>query len=126
MTTKDGRRAPGTLEAGVMTILWAADRPMTAAEVQQEIGGDLAYNTVQTILIRLHDKTLVQRRRAGRGHVYWPVQDSSTAAAAQMQAALADRLDRHAVLQQFAASLDDTDAEVLRRLLSDTERKRNR
>jgi hypothetical protein len=30
--------------------------PASAADVRSAIGGDLAYNTVQTILIRLHDK----------------------------------------------------------------------
>lgn len=124
MTTKDNRRPPGTLEAAVMTVLWAADGPMTAAEVQQEIGGDLAYNTVQTILIRLHDKKAVQRRRAGRGHTYWPAEDAAAAAASQMRAALADRADRHAVLQLFAASLDESDAAVLRGLLAGTEQRR--
>src|SRR4051812_24838571 len=107
-----------------MGVLWAADTPLTAAEVQSEVGGELAYNTVQTILIRLHDKDAVQRRREGRGHVYWPVQDAASAAASQMRAALADRSDRHAVLQQFAASLDESDAAVLRALLAKTERKR--
>lgn len=119
MTTKDGRRAPGTLAAGVMGILWAAGTPMTAAEVHRELGGDLAYNTVQTILIRLHEKNAVERRRAGRGHLYSPVEDAATAAASRMRAALADRPDRHAVLQQFAASLDESDARTLRRLLAD-------
>lgn len=119
MATKDGRRAPGTLGAEVMAVLWAAEAPLTAADVHRELGGDLAYNTVQTILIRLHDKKVVERRRAGRGHLYWPVEDAATAAASQMRAALADRADRHAVLQQFAASLDESDAEVLRQLLSD-------
>jgi predicted transcriptional regulator len=124
VTTKDGRRAPGTLEAAVMGVLWAGDTPLTAAEVQREVGGELAYNTVQTILIRLHDKDVVQRRREGRGHVYWPVQDAASTAASQMRAALADRADRHAVLQQFAASLDESDAAVLRQLLAKTQRRR--
>ena len=106
-----------------MAVLWTAGRPMTTAEVQAEIGGDLAYNTVQTILTRLHEKKTVERRRAGRGFAYWPVEDASTAAASQMRAALTNRPDRHAVLQRFAASLDESDAEVLRRLL-DTERRR--
>jgi predicted transcriptional regulator len=124
VTTKDGRRAPGTLEAGALGVLWAAGRPLSAADVQQELGGGLAYNTVQTILIRLHEKGTLDRRREGRGHVYWPVEDAATAAASRMRAALADRPDRHAVLQQFAASLDDSDADVLRRLLAEAERKR--
>jgi predicted transcriptional regulator len=124
MGEKDKRRAPGTLESEVMGVLWARAEPMTASEVQNAVGGELAYNTVQTILIRLHEKQLVRRERAGRGHVYWPVEDAATAAAAQMRAALADRPDRQAVLQQFAASLDDSDAATLRRLLSATERRR--
>ncbi|MET0493857.1 MAG: BlaI/MecI/CopY family transcriptional regulator [Actinoplanes sp.] len=125
MTTKDGRRAPGTLEAEVMALLWARDEPLTAAEVHASIGGDLAYNTVQTILLRLHEKGQVQRHKAGRGHAYWPVQDAATAAAAQMRAALTGRPDRQAVLQQFAASLDESDAAALRRLLDEAERRRS-
>src|SRR4051812_37909888 len=124
MTEKDRRRAPGSLEAEVMAVLWARAEPLTAADVQHAVGGGLAYNTVQTILIRLHEKNLVQRERVGRGHTYWPVEDAATAAARRMRAALADRPDRQAVLQQFAASLDAADAATLRRLLSDTQRRR--
>jgi predicted transcriptional regulator len=124
VTTKDGRRRRGTLEGAVMGVLWAADDGMTTAEVQLKIGGDLAYNTVQTILTRLHEKKMVQRRRAGRGYAYWPAQDAATAAASQMRAALAGRVDRRAVLQQFAASLDESDAAVLAALLADAERRR--
>ncbi|MEV4343255.1 BlaI/MecI/CopY family transcriptional regulator [Actinoplanes sp. NPDC049596] len=119
MTTKGGRRTPGSLEAAAMSVLWAAPEAMTAAEVQEALGGGLAYNTVQTILIRLHDKGTVQRRRAGRGHAYWPTQDAATAAAAQMSAALAARPDRLRVLQQFVGTLDEADAALLRQLLAD-------
>ncbi len=104
-----------------MTVLWAAGRPMSAAEVQQAVGGDLAYNTVQTILTRLHEKKTLVRRRAGRGHVYWPVEDEPSAAASQMRAALVNRPDRHAVLRRFAASLDESDAALLRQLLAEPE-----
>lgn len=124
MTIKGGRRPPGTLEAEVMGVLWAHAEPMTATEVQAAIGGDLAYNTVQTIMIRLHDKSLVARRRAGRGHLYWPVEDAATAAASQMRAALAGRPDRQAVLQQFAALLEEADAVALRDLLDAARRRR--
>jgi predicted transcriptional regulator len=102
-----------------MAALWAAGAPMTATRVQQEVGEDLAYNTVQTILMRLHEKGHVRRRRAGRRHEYWPVEDAATAAAAQMRAALPDGIDRHAVLRQFAASLDASDVAILRALLSE-------
>ena len=105
-----------------MATLWQTGEPMTAAGVQSALGGDLAYNTVQTILSRLLEKRLVHRRRAGRGHLYWPVEDEAAAAAARMRAALADRPDRQAVLQQFAASLDEADVETLRALLDDKRR----
>jgi predicted transcriptional regulator len=107
-----------------MGVLWSHGEPVTTAQVQSSLGGDLAYNTVQTILTRLYEKNLTERRRAGRGHVYWPVQDAATAAAEQMRAALAGRADRQAVLQQFAASLDEADAAALRQLLSATQRRR--
>jgi predicted transcriptional regulator len=124
VTAKDSRRPPGTLEAAVMGVLWAAQAPLTAAEVHREVGGGLAYNTVQTVLFRLHDKKSVERHRAGRGHVYWPARDAAAAAASQMKAALADRADRHAVLQLFAESLDRSDADLLRRLLAGPEQRR--
>jgi predicted transcriptional regulator len=124
MGDRQQRRAPGTLESEVMGVLWARGEPLTATEVQNAVGAVLAYNTVQTILTRLHEKNLLLREKAGRGHVYWPVEDAATAAATQMRAALADRPDRQAVLQQFAAGLDDADAATLRLLLSAAQRRR--
>lgn len=103
-----------------MGALWATDGPMTAAEVHRALGGGLAYNTVQTVLFRLHDKKAVERRRAGRGHAYWPIRDAAAAAAFRMREALTDRDDRQAVLQLFAASLDETDATSLRHFLAET------
>ncbi|MBU2663617.1 BlaI/MecI/CopY family transcriptional regulator [Actinoplanes bogorensis] len=122
MTTRDGRRAPGTLEAEVMALLWDRGEPLTTTEVHAALGAELAYNTVQTILIRLHEKKAVERRKVGRGHAYWPVQDAATAAASRMQAALSGLPDRRAVLLQFAASLDESDAEQLRQLLEEARR----
>jgi predicted transcriptional regulator len=114
------RRARGELESEVMAALWAADAAMTPAEVQAALGGGLAYNTVQTILIRLLDKDLVRRKPGrGRGHTYWPARDAATSAADRMRAALAERPDRQAVLQQFAAGLDEADADALRSLLEE-------
>jgi predicted transcriptional regulator len=113
------RRGRGELESEVMAALWAAGEPMTATGVQAMLGDGLAYNTVQTILIRLLEKGVVRRAPAGRGHAYWPVQDAATAAASRMRAALDGRPDRRAVLQQFAAGLDADDAATLRSLLAD-------
>jgi predicted transcriptional regulator len=100
-----------------MQALWAAGEPQTPSQVQVALGADLAYNTVQTILIRLLDKGMVQRRAAGRGHAYWPAHDAATVAARQMRAVLDGPGDRQAVLRRFADDLDDVDVEILRELL---------
>jgi predicted transcriptional regulator len=100
-----------------MATLWAAPEPLTPAQVQETLGADLAYNTVQTILIRLLDKNLVQRQAAGRGHAYWPADDAASAAARQMRAALDGPGDRRAVLRRFTDDLDEADVETLRALL---------
>ncbi|GAA1360653.1 BlaI/MecI/CopY family transcriptional regulator [Catellatospora chokoriensis] len=120
MNDSDGRRrASGELEGQVMNVLWAAGRSMTPAEVQAQLDPAPAYNTVQTILIRLVDKQVVRRSRVGRAHAYEPVNSEADAAAAQLRATLSGVGDRQLTLQRFAATLDDAEAQVLRRLLSD-------
>ena len=50
------RRERGELANEVVAAVTGADRPLTPAEVQAELGDDLAYTTVMTTLSRLHDK----------------------------------------------------------------------
>lgn len=111
------RRAAGELEAEVLAALWAADGPLTAAQVRQAVGGELAYNTVHTTLVRLYDKQLIDRAADGRRHEYFPVKGAEDLAAEQMQALLGRGRDRQAVLRRFATSLSAEDARVLRAML---------
>ncbi|WP_238009152.1 BlaI/MecI/CopY family transcriptional regulator [Dactylosporangium sp. AC04546] len=117
MAEPSARRAPGSLEAQAMAALWAAGEPLSATQLQAALDADLAYNTVQTILVRMHDKGLVERRAAGRGHVYWPARDAATAAAQQMRAVLDGPADRQAVLRRFTNGLAEDDLAILRALL---------
>jgi len=111
------RRAAGELEAEVLAALWAADTPLTTAQVRQAVGGELAYNTVQTILVRLYEKGLIDRVADGRRYEYYPVKGAEELAAEQMQALLCRGRDRQAVLQRFATSLSVEDARALRAML---------
>jgi predicted transcriptional regulator len=111
------RRAAGELEAEVLAALWAAGTPLSTAHVRQAVGGELAYNTVQTILVRLYEKGLIDRVADGRRHEYFPVKGAEELAAEQMQALLSRGRDRQAVLQRFATSLSVEDARVLRAML---------
>ncbi|MBV9315170.1 MAG: BlaI/MecI/CopY family transcriptional regulator [Pseudonocardia sp.] len=111
------RRAAGALESEVLAALWAAHQPLSTAEVQRAVDSELAYNTVQTILSRLYDKGLVGRSSDGRRHRYYPVKGAEELAAEQMQALLRRGPDRQGVLQRFATSLSEEDAEALRAML---------
>jgi predicted transcriptional regulator len=122
--SKKARRPSGRLEAEVLASLWAAGRPLTPGEVQQDLGRDLAYTTVMTALSRLHDKGAVERRRTGRAYAYTPVLDQAGIAAARMQEMLGSGQDRGAVLARFAGALSPEDALVLAEMLraSDAEK----
>lgn len=114
---KPSRRASGELEAEVLAALWATNKPLTAAHVREAVGGGLAYNTVQTILVRLYEKGLASRVADGRRHAYFPVKGAEDLAAEQMQALLSRGRDRQAVLQRFATALSAEDARILRAML---------
>lgn len=113
------RRGRGELEGEVLAALWASESALTPAEVQLCLDQQTAYNTVQTILIRLHDKGLVARVKTGRAHAYSPTQGQAELAAEQMHALLGRGADHLAVLQRFVQTLTPADEAALRRLVGD-------
>lgn len=122
---KGERRAAGMLEDEALAVLWAGDEAMTPAQVQQELGGELAYTTVMTTLARLHSKGLATRTSAGRGYAYAAAVDEAAHTAQEMSALLARRRDRAAVLERFVSELSAEDERLLGRLLrGSTRRKR--
>jgi predicted transcriptional regulator len=111
------------LESEVLAALWAADKPLTPAEVAANLGDDLAYNTVQTILTRLHAKGAVYRESAGRAHAYTPVLDDAGLAANRMRAMLDKGDDTAAVLTRFVGTLTPEEESTLAALLSRARRR---
>jgi BlaI family penicillinase repressor len=57
------------LELEIMQVLWAAG-PSPVSAVQERLGGDLAYTTVQTMLNVLLRKKKVRRTQVGRAFTY--------------------------------------------------------
>ena len=100
-----GRRAAGELETAVLAVLQAAGRPLSPAEVREQLGDGLAYTTVVTILSRLHAKGVLNRRKAGRAYLYAPVTDEPGLAARRMARVLDAEADREAVLARFVSGL---------------------
>ena len=100
--------------------LAAAGRPLTAAEVQAEIGG-LAYTTVMTTLARLHGKGALERQLQGRAYAYSMVGGADAAqsnmTAHHMLRLLDEESDRAGVLTRFVSELKPDDERLLAELL---------
>ncbi|MER7816965.1 BlaI/MecI/CopY family transcriptional regulator [Streptomyces sp. NPDC096153] len=112
------RRGQGVLEGQVLAALRQAPGAVTAAWVQERLGGDLAYTTVMTILTRLHAKGAVTRQRAGRSFEWTAVADEAGLAALRMRKVLDAEADRDAVLASFVTALSARDERLLRDLLA--------
>ncbi|MFI9244636.1 BlaI/MecI/CopY family transcriptional regulator [Streptomyces sp. NPDC053086] len=112
------RRGAGELESEVLATLWATERPLTPAEIQHEIGGGLAYNTVHTILKRLYDKGLVLRDADGRRGAYRPAKNAAELTAQAMHQALGRGPDPIAALRHFVTGLGAEEERALRALLA--------
>jgi predicted transcriptional regulator len=113
------RRGAGELEAAVLSALQAAGVALSPGEVRDRLDADLAYTTVVTILSRLHDKGVLERRKVGRAYAYAPVADEPGLAARRMARVLDGEADRQAVLARFVSGLSESDEELLRKMLGD-------
>ncbi len=112
-----GRRPRGTLEQEIVAALATARGPMTPAQVRDQLGGDLAYTTVMTVLAQLTEKGLVTRERVGRAYAYSAIRDEAEVTARQMQRLLDAGDDRAAVLSRFVGVLSAEDERLLTDLL---------
>jgi hypothetical protein len=108
---RDGRRASWRPKS------WPRCGPPTGRSRRRGRARRSAYNTVQTILVRLYEKGLIGRVADGRRHEYFAVKGAEELAAEQMQALLSRGRDRQAVLQRFATSLSVEDARLLQAML---------
>lgn len=120
MARRTKELAGGELEAAVMDVLWGRGGWVTVAEVHEVLAAErtLSYNTVLTIMARLHDKGRLQRHRDGRAHCYQPMQTREEYTAARMEQVLRETADRPGALTSFVESLGDTDRSQLRRILN--------
>jgi predicted transcriptional regulator len=71
-----------------------------------------------TILVRLHDKGLIEREKVGRAFAYRPVVAETDVVAEQVRRLLERGHDRAAVLQGLVEGLAPGDESLLRELLA--------
>jgi len=89
-----------------MGLIWDRGDWVAVNDLRPALGGRTrAYTTVMTILTRLCDKGLLERRRQGRGFVYRPALTKEQLAAQTLHDVLASTDDPHAVLAHFVKDL---------------------
>lgn len=105
----------GPLESEVMRVVWDAAEPISVREVVDQLNRGrkpkLAYTTVMTVMARLADKQILNRRREGRGYVYEATADD--AAGLAVRGVIRDFGD--AAMAQFLEEAK-ADPQMLRRL----------
>lgn len=110
----------GDLERSIMDMLWTADAPLTAYEIQEKLGSSskaLAATTVLTVLSRLEKKKYVLRERASRPHRFTAAASREDRMAELMHEVLGGASDRTAVLERFVGQASASEAATLRKLL---------
>lgn len=122
---RDERLQHGQLEALVMDLLWEHDDWVTPGDVVELIASQhpLAYTTVMTILVRLWNKNMLERRHQGRAFAYHPVVSRDEWAAQRMHEFLDTAADRTVALTHFVSTLN---AKQLGQLRKAVDRRRGR
>lgn len=116
----------GELEAQVLDVLWSADAAMTPGEVQTALAArrrSLAYTTVMTVLTRLWNKGIVDRKPAGRAFAYRPVLSREDTVAQHMSELLDAADDQALALSRFVETIGPKEKAQLRRLLTPRKRR---
>lgn len=105
----------GELEAKLMEAVWALDEP-DVQDVIDYLGGDLNYKTAMTVLNRLTEKGILNRRKAGRAFIY-----TAVASRDELLARVFDQIVRgmfggdfrHIALAQMIETVESLDPKML-------------
>lgn len=109
----------GPLEAKIMDILWNHDE-MTIKEVQHILEKDKTknFNTVMTVMNRLVEKGILQKRTEGRSSLYKPVQSRDEFLNVQSKEMTTELMDEfgNVVVSHMLDALEDFDDELVAKL----------
>ena len=109
----------GPLEAKIMDILWN-DVEMTIKDVQQVLDKKKVtnFNTVMTVMNRLVEKGILQKRIEGRSSLYSPVQSRVEFLNAQSKEMTNELMDEfgNIVVTHMLDALEDVDDDLVAKL----------
>lgn len=109
----------GPLEAKIMDILWN-DVEMTIKDVQRVLDKEKVtnFNTVMTVMNRLVEKGILQKRIEGRSSLYSPVQSRVEFLNAQSKEMTNELMDEfgNIVVTHMLDALEDVDDDLVAKL----------
>jgi predicted transcriptional regulator len=109
----------GPLEAKIMDVLWN-DVEMTIKDVQQVLEREKLtnFNTVMTVMNRLVDKGILQKKTEGRSFLYKPIlsrEEFLTTQSKEMTNELMDEFG-NVVVSHMLDALEDVDDDLVAKL----------
>ena len=120
---------PGALQAEVMRIMWTLDEgTVDDVRAQQPRSRRAAYTTIQTVMNRLLDRGLLERRRSGKAYVYKARFSESEFVARSMRERLAGASAdaRTPALLSLVEGLEQDELDELARYANKVRRERNK
>ncbi len=109
----------GPLEAKIMDILWS-NNEMTIKDVQHALEKEKTtnFNTVMTVMNRLVEKGILQKRAEGRCSMYKPVQSRNEFLDTQSKEMTNELMDEfgNVVVSHMLDALEDVDDELVAKL----------
>lgn len=109
----------GPLESKVMDILWNGDE-MSIKEVQQTLDQEkpVNFNTVMTVMNRLVEKNILQKRTAGRSSMFKPIQSRDEFLNMQSKEMTNELMDEFGdvVVSHMLDALEDADEDLVAKL----------
>jgi predicted transcriptional regulator len=116
----------GQLEAAIMEVVWAQDRPLLVREVREQLrySRPVAYTTVMTVMTILHGKGVLRREKYGRAWRYWPREQRAEHDARLMAEILVSGGDPARTLREFLARVRPEDLEAIRAVVEQRPRSR--
>ena len=124
------RKILGDLEADVMEAIWARGRA-TVHDIHErlaEADRELAYTTVMTVMSRLAEKGLLERRKDGQAYVYMPAASKEEFTRRTVGTVLSELLDDFTApaMSQFVDFVGEQDEAAIEALSKAIEEKRKR
>jgi predicted transcriptional regulator len=118
------QRTPSGRELEILKILWDAG-PLTVREVHERMcpDGELAYNTVQTLLRIMDEKGLVAHGRRGRTFVYKPRHTREREMSRLLDRVFDGALDQFVVSLLKTKNVSPHELKKLERIIADARRK---